>query len=152
MLDFCLEVTLNGRKDLKPPLLIGCSHLCLSWNQIAGIFDHQYMNKKSNKTINYLYGDNHQKSKDLRGAVLVGRCQLCLPSNQTERYFDQEYLWNELINNQIFCIEMRIRGRKDLSTSFGFFESNQIDGFFDHLYHLWKESITILDFLQRENH
>ena len=47
---------------------------------------------------------------------------------------------------------MRIKGRKDLSTSFGFFESNQIDGFFDHLYHLWKESITILDFLRRENH
>ena len=94
-----MEVTLNGRKDLKLPLLIGCSQLCLSLNQIAGLFDHQYMSKKSTKTINCFYGDNHQKSKDLRGPVLVGCFQLCLPSNQTERYFDQEYLWNELINN-----------------------------------------------------
>ena len=62
-LDLYLEVTLNGRKDLRLPLLVGCGQWCLSSNQIEGIFDHQYMCKKYINTIDFLHGDNHQQKK-----------------------------------------------------------------------------------------
>ena len=64
ILDFCLVVTLNGRKHLRlVTLLVGCGQLCLSFSQIEGLFDHQYICKKSITTTDILHGDNHQKKE-----------------------------------------------------------------------------------------
>ena len=47
---------INGRKDLRLPLLIGC----LSSNQIAGFFDYQYLCKESVDTSDFLDGTSYQ--------------------------------------------------------------------------------------------
>ena len=57
---FCLTFPLSGRKDLRLQLLVGCGEFCISFSQIAGFLDHQYVYKESVNTIYFLHGDNHQ--------------------------------------------------------------------------------------------
>ena len=61
-LDFLL-ITINGRKDPRPPLLVGCGQLYLSPNRIVGFFDRQYLGKESINTLDFLLGDNDQQKK-----------------------------------------------------------------------------------------
>ena len=40
---FCKQLVIKKRQHLRLPLLVRCDQLCLSSNQIAGVFDHQYL-------------------------------------------------------------------------------------------------------------
>ena len=107
-----LEVTLNGRKYLRlVTLLVGCGQLCLSVSQIEGLFDHQYICKKSITTTDFLHGDNHQQKEGSE----FGFCQLYLQCNQIGGFFDHQYLSEEWIDTVDFLNgETNIKERKDL--------------------------------------
>ena len=57
---FCMKIAIKCRWHLELPLLVGYDQLCLLSNQIAGVFDHQYLWKESIAILVFLHGVIHQ--------------------------------------------------------------------------------------------
>ena len=88
---FCMESSnlldiLHGDSFIKDrwvprlDLLVGSNHLCLSFNQIVGFCDYQYLWKES--SVFFLHGVIHQGHLGL--LLLVGWSQLSLSSSEVE--------------------------------------------------------------------
>ena len=59
---------------LRLPLLVGCSQLFLSSNQIAEFFDQRYHLKEPISVLDFLHGDNHQGKVACNSYLGVVRC------------------------------------------------------------------------------
>ena len=59
---FLMEIVIKGRYHMRLTLLVGCSKVSLSFNQIAGFFDHQNIWKDSVYVLDILLKDSHQVS------------------------------------------------------------------------------------------
>ena len=58
---FCMGMMIKEKDQLRLPLLVLCVQLHLLPSQTAGIFDHQYLQKKSISILDFLHRDNPQR-------------------------------------------------------------------------------------------
>ena len=56
---FCIDIIMKESQHQRS-FLVGCSQLLHSSNEIARVFDHQYIWKKSNNLFDFLDGDSYQ--------------------------------------------------------------------------------------------
>ena len=77
-----------GHQEKALPLLVGCSQLCLSSNQIIRFFDQQYL-LITTWYLWFLHLDNDQGKE---ASKTVGCVQACLWFNQIPGFFDHQYL------------------------------------------------------------
>ena len=96
--NFCMEVIIEEKQHLKLTLLVRCGQLCFSSNQIAGFFDHQYLQEELVDFLEFLHGDNHHERQHLSVPLLVGCGQVYLLSSQIVGFFEHQYLWEESIS------------------------------------------------------
>ena len=88
--------------------MAGCSQLCLSSNQIAGFFDHQYLCKESIGIIDFLQVDNYQGTVALQNTTL---------SIQMVGFSEHQYPWKESINILDFLCEENNQGKLASNTT-----------------------------------
>ena len=88
-----MESIIKPREHLGLLVLVTCCQICLSCNQIALFFDHQYLGRDS---IN-IY---------LRLPLLVGCGQLSFSLEWIAGFFDHQFLWKESIDILVLCVEL----------------------------------------------
>ena len=69
--------------------------MCLSYNQIAGFVDYQYLWKESLDILDFLHGGN-------QGNVVFGCGQVCFLSNQTAVFFNKQFFLKKSVDKLAF--------------------------------------------------
>ena len=84
-------------------VLVGCGQFCFSSNQVAGVFDYQYLWKESIDILDFVLEDNHQ-GKEAFGTTTFGWMWPVVPHIQSNCRILSSAIYVEEIQQSLrFC-------------------------------------------------